>query len=80
MHHTDQRLVTEQTAQSYRHGVDRGQVGQGVEHPGHAAGPPRDDVTYIGLVLNRRGLQRVMLGSQASEVLTRSKVPALIVR
>lgn len=28
----------------------------------------------------RRGLQRVMLGSQASEVLTRSKVPTLIVR
>jgi nucleotide-binding universal stress UspA family protein len=28
----------------------------------------------------RRGLDRVLLGSQANEVLTHSKVPALIVR
>jgi nucleotide-binding universal stress UspA family protein len=28
----------------------------------------------------RRGVDRLLLGSQANEVLTRSKVPALIVR
>ena len=28
----------------------------------------------------RRGVQRLLLGSQANEVLTRSKVPVLIVR
>jgi nucleotide-binding universal stress UspA family protein len=28
----------------------------------------------------RRGLNRILLGSQAHEVLTHSKVPALIVR